>query len=160
MGPALGLALCLVLGGLGLTAAYADDGPSGHGSPGDPFGGQSIPPGPVYILTPGASPGTGLPATSDPDDVEKQIQEDIEKNRTASVTPGAPSGTPTSSGTPVTGSEEDVDGSPGTAGAADAVAEKTDADGSRTWVIVVGALLAIVVAGGAARVVQVRRRSA
>lgn len=152
------LALTFALCGLSALPAYADDDPSGYGSPGDPFGGQTIPPGPVYVLTPGASPGTGLPASSDPDDVEKQIQEDIAKNTTAT---DVPSGTPTSTATPVAGSTDDADGSSDATDTSAVAATKADEDsGSRTWVIVVAVLLALVVAGGVARVLQLRRRAA
>lgn len=103
--PTLALACAALLASA--PAATADDvitpGPSSQ--PGDPFGGQTVPPGPVIVVTPG-SPGSELPAPSDPEDVQEQIDKDREANG-GTATPGAPvtpGATPSGSADPTVGS--------------------------------------------------------
>lgn len=96
----------LALGFLGATAmpATADEAnpPGSTSQPGDPFGGQTVPPGPVFIITPGTG-ATELPAPADPEDVQAQIDKDREspQGESPDSTPGvADSGAPTAGSTP------------------------------------------------------------
>ena len=154
----LGLLVALAVSLVAALPAAADD----LGSPGDPFGGQSVPPGPVYVITPGG-PTTGLPPTSDPDDVEEQIEQDIAKSSTAS--PGAtPSATGTTSpgatpGAPGPTTSAGPDGSSGAQTSRSAAARTSaDEDGPGSLVLAIAVLLVLVLAGGAARWVQLRRK--
>lgn len=153
---AAALALCFL--GASALPAYAEETPPAAGSsPGDPFGGQTLEPGPVFLITPGGPTSTGLPAPADPEDVEEAIREDAEKNGTPGVTPSAlPSsavgGTPTDGATPGA-TATDAAGTPGSA----ATEGRSTADSSSPalwWILGAAVLLAAL----AAAVVLRRRR--
>ena len=151
---AAALALCFL--GASALPAYAEETPPAAGSsPGDPFGGQTLEPGPVFLITPGGPTSTGLPAPADPEDVEEAIREDAEKNGTPGVTPSAlPSaagGTPTDGATPGA-TATDAAGTPGSA--ATEGRSTTDSSSPALWWILGAAVLLAALAA----VVVLRRR--
>jgi cobalamin biosynthesis Mg chelatase CobN len=152
---ALIAALAIAVLGAGVFPAYADGPtatPTPSSRPGDPFGGQTLPPGPVYVITPGST-ATTLPPTSDPSTVQEQIKKDIKKARTEkpSVIP-----TGTASATPggVVPSAGTTD-APATEDASTAVVHRASSS-SHAWVWWVLIVALIAVAGVV--VVRVRRR--
>lgn len=148
------LVLAFALGILVASAvpATADDviTPGPTSQPGDPFGGQTVPPGPVYIITPGVGAST-LPPSSDPKDVQEQIEKDRQQ---ASGTPGVPTATPTAAST----GDPQVPGAENPASPA-AVQRTSDDDGTSDsvwWAVGIGAL--VLVALGVVLVAASRRR--
>lgn len=132
----LGCALALCFLGASALPAYAEETPPPvRSSPGDPFGGQSIPPGPVFVITPG-SPGSTLGPSADPEDVKAQIERDKQQQSTA-----GPSGTPTSSvspsATPGAGQDGTVDP---VAGPSEDASSEDDSSAALWWSVGVGAL--------------------
>lgn len=124
---AAALALCT---GAGAGVAWAEETPPpANSSPGDPFGGRTLTPGPIYVITPDAggtssSPDTELPPTSSTEEAEALVEDDAAANPSAapgsSISPGGPGPTlaptlaPTVGSTPdvgVIGSEEETAGS-------------------------------------------------
>src|SRR5690606_31645394 len=86
------------------VAAYVEETPGpGTSRPGDPFGGRTPPPGPIYVITPGAENTGGLPPTADPEDVEEQI----ERDRATSAPGATPTPAPSPGASPSAGASEE-----------------------------------------------------
>lgn len=133
---ALGCVLALCFLGASALPAYAEETPPPvRSSPGDPFGGETIPPGPVFVITPG-SPGSTLGESADPEDVQELIEKDRQQDA------ADPTGTPTASdpSSPPTGgvTDDDVPVEPA-AGESVEETEEDDASTALWWSVGVGA---------------------
>lgn len=126
----------IALLGASALPAYADT-----PKPGDPFGGETVPPGPVIIITPG-NPGDGeLPPPSDPDEVEEQIKADQEKaTATPSATPGSTPGPGAPGATDGPGDGASPSDAEEPASGSDGATAQEDESGS-VWMVVGGFVL-------------------
>ncbi|MCX6396405.1 MAG: hypothetical protein NTV23_07970 [Propionibacteriales bacterium] len=150
------LLLAVVALTLGTSAvASADDSftPGPTAQPGDPFGGQTLPPGPVFVVTPSSS-GSTLPQPSTPDEVQEQIERDRAQNSTATPTvTTAP--TPAASGSASDGPSTAAQDRSGFSGDRSANGQD-DGSGALWWALGAGGLAVLVLL--AVLVVAVRRR--
>ena len=147
-------ALVFLLGASALPA-YADSStpsatPTPPSRPGDPFGGQTPPPGPIFVITPSDGSST-LPSTSRPEDLASHLNHD---RGTSSPTPGVPSSSASASVPTASSSATDAGAGPQTGAAASARTDSVTGQAWAWWVAGVAALLVLVGA-----VVYVRRRN-
>lgn len=153
-------AVVLMMVGATVPPASAEDAaqPERTSQPGDPFGGQTLPPGPIFIITPGSG-ATALPPTADPEDVQAQIEKDREAAEagTAGPTPGvAGSGGPSTGPTQTVG-PDGVQG-PGESPAVSPASSAEDQTGSSAAVWWASGVVGVVLAGLVVVLLAARRR--